>query len=57
MPNVPHTELAPIDDFGDGDDIIEAHIDRATGWRIADGGNPRPPNKHVMADIALVRPP
>lgn len=52
MDNVPNTGLAPSNDlWGKGRP--------GTGWPIAGGGNPHPPNKHVMAkrlaDIALAR--
>jgi len=56
MHNVPHTALAVSNDI-----LPEraVKIDKATGWPKAGGGNPHPPNKHIVAErlanIALVK--
>jgi len=65
--NVPHTALAPSNDLWDGagENRDKIRTDKGnnrtpgTGWPIAGGGNPHPPNKHLvalrLADIALVK--
>jgi sialate O-acetylesterase len=47
----PHTGLAASNDLFDGGDPkkAKARLDEATGFPIVGGGDPHPPNKHVVA--------
>ena len=63
MRDVPHTGLAVANDIYDGQKTGYAprpdKLDKLTGWPIAGGSNPHPPNKQLvanrLADIALVK--
>jgi len=58
--NVPNTALAPSNDLSDRVRIDTGNRRRGgTGWPIVGGGNPHPPNRHIMgrrlARIALAK--
>jgi len=58
--NIPNTGLAPSNDLSDRVRIDKGDRRRTgTGWPIVGGGNPHPPNRHVMgkrlARIALAK--
>jgi len=49
--SVAHTGLAPSNDLWDAGDLGKAKVrtDRVTGWPTVGGGDPHPPNKHIVA--------
>jgi sialate O-acetylesterase len=51
MATVPHTGVAASNDLLDGADPKKARerLDKETGFPIVGGGDPHPPNKHVVA--------
>jgi sialate O-acetylesterase len=61
LATVPQTGLAGSNDLFDGGDHTKAkaRVDKETGFPIIGGGEPHPPNKHVVAErlarIALVQ--
>ena len=62
MENVPNTGLAPSNDMQDAGMRIDeqgALYQPATGFPLAGGSNPHPPNKHLiaerLADVALAK--
>ena len=56
---LPHTGIAPSNDLMDAGQPDRLKREKNTGWPIAGGGNPHPPNKAIvanrLADIALAR--